>query len=173
MSRQRWAIASLHAPEDAETLSAIARVAIAHGHLEHVLKMTIRKLSGLTIVQVLDATKYSNMRDLREIARKLFRQKTNDEEHRLKFSSLLQRAERLSNSRNELIHRPWGQTDEGDWVVKGEDPRWGPRPSVQELQELADNMYALIEELNESHEQGFVSKVIRRARQNRQNLEIE
>ena len=171
MNRRRRTAASLHAPDDPSLLQAIARVAIAHGHLEHVLKMTIRKLAGLTIVEVLDATSFSSMRDLRDRAKKLFGQKCSDEEDRLRFASLLERGQRLSRRRNELIHRPLGLSIEGEWVVKGDDHYWGSAPTVQDLERLADDIDCLIRDLNSSHERGFVARVIRRARQNRRNEE--
>lgn len=147
-------------PTDDAVLKAVGQVAIAHGHLEYVIRMTIRSLIGMTVTQALDATQYVSMRDLRDYVRKLFQKKTTDRELRLRMNALLTEAERLTDSRNGLIHRTWGESPDGTLVIKGDDHSFGPSPTVEELNEIVTNIYDLIRRINNERMYGFIDQVV-------------
>ena len=148
------------APEDNAILCAVAKIAVAHGHLEYILKMTIRSLAQMSIHEVLDATEYVSARELREIIKRLFKKKTKDDQLRLKLSALLTEAGRLTEKRNGLIHRPWAQDVEGDLIIKGDDHHWEPLPPANELEELATSIYDLIRRINHERMSGFIYDVM-------------
>jgi hypothetical protein len=105
---------SLKLPTDLELLQAVGCVALAHGQLEHTLRMTVKILSGLSVQEALDATKMMGARDLRDKIKKLFKQRSRDEVGRTKLDALLNKAKRLSEKQNNLIHRPWAKDGHRD-----------------------------------------------------------
>lgn len=151
---------SLELPEDPKLLQAIGRVAVAHGQLEHILRMTIKVLSGLSVQEALDATSTMRVYDLRKKIKKLFEQKSHDEVAKTKLDALLNKAEQLSKKRNRLIHRPWAKDAHGKWVVKEEDHDWGPPPSAEELNQLAEGIWKNMIELNTARRKGFIKEVL-------------
>jgi hypothetical protein len=62
-----------HVPEDQELLAAFGEVALRHEHMNHILKMTIKSLAGLTPAEAIAATKYEGSAQLRDRVRKLAR----------------------------------------------------------------------------------------------------
>lgn len=158
--RKNVSMISLELPKDPNLLQAIGRVALAHGQLEHILCMTVKILSGLSVQEALDATSTIGVYDLRKKIKKLFRQKSDDEAARIKLDALLGKAGRLSNKRNRLIHRPWAKDTHGSYVVKEEDHVWGPPPSAEELNQLAEDIWKIMVELNTARLKGFVKEAL-------------
>lgn len=150
---------SLEIPTDAELLKAAGRVALAHGQMEYVLRMTVKSLSGLSVQEALDATATMKMSELRERIKKLFKEKSCGESEKTKLDALLNKCKRLSDKRNSLIHRPWAKDSNGKWVVKEEDHAWGQPPSIDELNQLATDIYNATVELNTARLYGFIKGV--------------
>lgn len=144
---------------DTELLQALGRVALAHGQMEHVLRMTVKSLSGLSVQEALDATATMKMSELRDSIKKLFKQKSCGESEKLKLNALLNKCKKLSERRNDLIHRPWAKDSTGQWVVKGEDHVWGQPPSNDELNQLATDISNAFVELNRARLDGFIKEV--------------
>jgi hypothetical protein len=151
---------SLELPIDAELLQAAGRVALACGQLEHMLCMTVKSLSGLSLRETLDATARMSASDLREKIKRHFKQKSRDEAAKTRLDALLNKAKRLSEKRNSLIHRPWARDKGGNWVVKEEDHTWGQPPSADELNQLADDIHSTAVELNTARLQGFIKEAL-------------
>lgn len=155
--------AIMRQPTDERILKAVGLVAIAHGHLEYILRMTVRTLTGMTVSDALDATQYASMRELRDNVKKLFRKKTEDAELRLRMNALLRQAERLTEKRNKLIHRTWGESPDGQLLIKGDDHVFGPPPTPAELETLTDEIYALIRQINHERMSGFINEAVTQA----------
>lgn len=151
---------SLAIPTDAELLQAAGRVALAHGQLEQILRMTVKSLSGLSIQETLDATAEMKSYQLREKIKKLFKQESCDESQKTKLDAILNKTKRLSDKRNHLIHRPWAKDGQGQWVVKEDDHAWGQPPSAQVLNQLADEIFQAAVELNTARLNGFIKEAI-------------
>jgi len=151
---------SLKIPTETKLLEAAGRVALSHAQLEHFLRMTVKSLSGLSLQEALDATKTMKVYELREKIKKLFKQKTRDESEKTRLDALLNKAKRLSDERNSLIHRPWARDSQGKWVVKEEDHSWGEPPSNGKLNQLANNIWKTGIELNTARLHGFIKEVL-------------
>lgn len=65
----------LSMPEDRNLLEAAGRVALAHGQLELMLRMTLKTLTGLSVDEALDATEKSKNWELRKDILDTFRRK--------------------------------------------------------------------------------------------------
>ena len=63
---------NFHEPEP-DVLQAVGRIALRHSQLDHMLKLTIKSLSGITVQQALHATAFEGSTVLRERIRKLAR----------------------------------------------------------------------------------------------------
>ena len=156
----KTSMVSLEIPTEAKLLQAAGRVALAHGQLEYSLRMTVKSISGLSVQEALDATATMKVYELREKIKKLFKQKTRDESEKTRLDSLLNKAKRLSEERNILIHRPWARDSQGKWVVKEEDHTWGKSPSNEKLDQLANNIWKVAIELNAARLHGFIKEVL-------------
>ena len=72
----------------------------------------------------------------------------------------LNKAKRLSDKRNELIHRPWAQDENGEWLVKDEGHTWGTLPTKDELNSLAKSINHISMEINAERLLGFISEIV-------------
>jgi hypothetical protein len=152
---------SLEIPTDLKLLQAAGRVALAHGQMEHTLRMSVKILAGLSVQKALDVTATMTAHNLRETIKRLFKQQSRDESATKKLVKLLDKIKRLSEKRNRLIHRPWAKDRQGQWVVKEEDHAWGQPPSIDELNQLADEIFKTVIELNTARLHGFIKEALR------------
>ena len=158
--RQSLGSVNLALPNDPELLKAAGAVGLAHGQLELMLRMTVKSLSGLTIEQALDATEDAKNWELRRQIERLFKQKTTNEVLRLRIKAILKNCERLSAQRNKLLHNAWAISEDGSIVTQGEKHAWGPAATVDDLQQLAHDIYGLVSELNDARLRGFIKELI-------------
>jgi len=161
--RKSMSKVNLTLPDDAELLKAVGRVALAHGQLELMLRMTIKTLSRLTVNEAMNATEKWKNWELRVEIEKLFRAKTNDPSLRLKVKALMGQSEHLSDRRNELLHGAFAITNDGSVVAKGADDKWGPPPEPEVFKKLADDIGVLVNDLNEARLRGFIRQVCEEA----------
>ena len=92
---------TFHVPDDQELLAAFGEVALRHEHMNHILKMTIKSLAGLTPAEALAATKYEGSGQLRERIRKIARKRLGEGTPLLKLQARkteLDKTPRYSNS---------------------------------------------------------------------------
>jgi hypothetical protein len=150
---------NLALPGDGELLKAAGRVALAHGQLELMLRMTIKSLSGLTVREALDATQRTKNWELRDEILRLFKGKTPDPTLRLKLKAILGRCEHVSDDRNRLLHNAWALAADGSVVMKGDNHAWGPAATVSDLDALAEDITSIVNELNEVRLSGFIHSV--------------
>lgn len=149
-----------YVPDDKELLAALGEVTLRHEHLNHILKMTIKSIAGLTVAEALNATQYEGARQLREYIRKLARKKLGASGACLKLSALLTRAERLTNQRNRLTHGIWAKELAGDPGLMGAPGELEALPSVDQLKALASDLVVLIQEINAARLEGFLKEAI-------------
>ena len=62
---------TLDIPTDSALLAAVGKVALRHGQLDYVLRMTVKSILKLSIRDALDATDRQGSRGLRDRVRKL------------------------------------------------------------------------------------------------------
>lgn len=156
-------LVTFYVPEDGALLTAIARVAVCHGHLEYSLRMMIKSFRGISIPDAFKATQWwSASRLRREIvaaARKLFGTGTEVE----RIEEVLGRAAKLSEARNKIIHGTYAKELDGSPRFRDEQLRWQAFPRAPDVSALADDITALTREMNETRLQGWLGAAIRRA----------
>jgi hypothetical protein len=146
----------LRLPDEPGLLAAAGRVALAHGQLEYVLRMTVKSILSRPTREVLDATEGENISKIRDLIKKLLRVYVRDEVVNCQIRALLTRAGRAAERRNKLIHRPWLESIEGGFIVKGDEHIWGAPPSAAELEGLAEKITEIAVELNDARLEGGV-----------------
>ena len=157
--RASMGMVNLSLPEDPELLEAAGRVALAHGQLELMLRMTIKTLTGLSVDEALNATEKSKNWELRRDIIQLFNKKTNDPVIRYKLKAIIGKCEQLSDERNRLLHNAWAIGTDGSILMKGEKHAWGPAASPESLRELASQINVQVNVLNNERLKGFIKEV--------------
>lgn len=146
----------LHVPDDCDLLAAVGVVALRHAHLDHILRMTVKSLSGVTVREALDETSRAGSRQLRTRIKKLAKGKLSEGAAMLQLDALLERCRKATEERNRLIHDIWASELDGDPKIMNSDHTWGPIPSIGELEALSSQLVQLTLELNLARLEGFL-----------------
>jgi hypothetical protein len=155
---------TFHVPDDTKLLAAFGEVALRHEHLNHILRMTIKTLARLRPDEAINATAYDGARQLRDRIRKLATQRLGEGEPLLKLQALLERCRRATERRNELMHGIWAKELDGDPMRRGQDQKWYPLPTAEDLKALANDIWVLADELNSARLAGFLSAALAKRR---------
>jgi len=152
----------LHIPEDPAVVGAVGRIALRHGQLDYILRMTIKTLGALSIQDALDATARLGSRDLRERIRKLARQQLGESAPLLRLEAILQRAAKATDRRNRLLHSLWAHELDGAPVIRDEDNHtFKAIPTPDELDAVANALAEIATELNMARLDGFLSEALK------------
>jgi hypothetical protein len=145
---------------DRTVLEAYGLVSIRHTQLDHILRFTIKTLAGLTVDEALDSTARTGSAELRDRIKKLARKRLGEGRPLELLRSILTRCERLTEQRNRLLHGVIGRELDGDEVMHNADNTWGRLPSVEELHQLAAQIAAITNELNDARLFGFLGEAL-------------
>jgi len=150
-----------HVPDDPTLLAELGRVSVLHSHLDYILKMTIRTLSGVSVHEVRDATTYESSSSLRERIKKLARQAIGEGPALIKLQALMQRCKRATERRNALVHGIYAKDmDGGEPIMSDADWSWKSQPSLDELKELSSELETLTNEINNARFHGFLAEAL-------------
>jgi hypothetical protein len=152
-----------HIPVDnRELLAALGEISLRHGHIDHVMKLLIKTFSDVTIQEAMDATARESSWNLREWVKKLARDKLGKGPALVKVQALLERASRITERRNALVHILCGKDQDGNPVAATEDLTvWKPLPTVADLNALAADMAALRVDISKARGKfGFITQAL-------------
>jgi hypothetical protein len=147
-------------PEDQAVLAAIGKIALRHGQLDHVLRMTIKSLTGVSANEAIDATARQGSRELRERIRKLARRRLGEGVALVQLEAMLERCRRATEKRNELLHSLWGHQLDGGHVMRTHGYELVAIPSVQELEAVAEALFQVAKDLDTARWDGFLSEAL-------------
>lgn len=153
---------SFHVPDDMDILGSLGKITLAHSHLDHILKMTIKTLSGVSVKQAVDATARDGSAALRRRIEKLAKQQLGEGKAFIQLQALMQRCKSATSRRNDLVHNIWARELDGEPLVRTEDHEWKPIPKLDELNTLFLEVEALTKELNQERLDGFLSEALQR-----------
>lgn len=149
---------TFHMPDDPAFLAAVGSVALRHTHLDHVLRMVIKSLSGASPDEARLATAGNGSAELRGEVRALGKMALGNGPAFIMLRAMLKRAEVLTRRRNELMHgicareiNPDAESDGemfGMAVMLDEELGSRPLPSNDELLALAEEIGKLVDLLN-------------------------
>jgi hypothetical protein len=150
-----------HMPEDPAWQQAYGRVAIVHAQLDHILRMFIKSLAGVTVEEALAATEREGSAVLRDRIRKLAKSRLGEGQNLIKVQALVERCRQATERRNEWTHNIIGRDMDGteEAMFKG-GQKWGPLPAVSEMDALVEAMYQLIGEINYARLHGWLAQVL-------------
>ena len=157
---------SFHVPQDSELLAAVGEVAIRHEQLSHILKMTIKSLTGVTPEEAFKATTHEGSAQLRDRVRKNARKRLGEGAPLVKLQAILSDCKRLTDKRNELVHGLWAQELDGDAHIRDSDGNARPIPTTAELRELARKLAELTGFLNTERLEGFLFQALSKRKHN-------
>lgn len=152
--------APTHAFPDDDHLLAIGKIAVRHGQLDNALRMIVGQLAGVSKEQALDATARQGSRDLRERIRKLAKKRLGEGPALVCLDALIERASRMSDKRNELLHSVWGRDFEGQDYVRGGDHAFRPAPPLAELADFLEQLTKLLTEVIDARFFGFLYEAL-------------
>jgi len=156
-------ILALTIPDDAGVLAAVGKIALRHGQLDYILRMTIKTISGVGFRPALDATRRNGSRELRERIRKLARKRIGEGASLLRLEAFLERASQVTERRNELLHSLWAYDMDRNPVIRDDAHRIQAIPAIAELEALAEAIRAVTAELNYERLEGFIKAELERA----------
>jgi hypothetical protein len=125
--------------------------------------MTIKTLGCLSIEDALDATSRQGSHELRKRIHKIANQKFGEGAVLLKLQAILERAQRLTQQRNQMIHSLWGRDLDDDIpVVRKDDHSWETAPSSEDINNLSSKIEKITKELNMARQEGFIFEALNR-----------
>jgi hypothetical protein len=151
---------SIALPGDRDLWEAIGLVAIRHAQLDHMLRMTVKTIEGLSVKEALDATDRQSSRELRTRVRSLVKKRIGEGPTLVRIDALLTRCRKATDKRNELLHSMWGTNQDGVPVTIGGDHLLRSAPMVSELKSVADEIAELASEINEIRLYGFLKAAL-------------
>lgn len=161
------AFLTLAIPTQPDLHAALGRLAIAHTHLELILRYVVKSIAGISVREALDVTNGDRTSDVRDRIKKLFKEKSPTAEEKTKLDMLLGAARRLSEMRNNFLHSAWSETSAGHAVLKGENHEWETAPNVDAVDAVVVEILSLVNTLNDERHFGFIYQVVERDKQRR------
>ncbi|MBX3651950.1 MAG: hypothetical protein KF771_11320 [Burkholderiales bacterium] len=155
-------LVGFHVPEDQALLAAFGEVALRHEHMNHILRMTIKTLAGITPAEAFAATKYESSRQLRDRIKGLARKALGEGAALLKLQAIVNSCEELTERRNQLVHGVWAKELDGDAHIRDSYGNERPLPTIAELKELAGAIDAHTRFLNSERLDGFLSEALKK-----------
>ena len=153
---------SLKVPNRPQLLDALGRLAVAHTHLELILRYTVKSLSGLSGSKSLDPTRRKSISDLRKRIKKRFKKHNPSAAEASRLDEFLEKAKLLSGKRNSYMHRAWSETEAGQTVLQGEDLQLGAAPSEAVIERVTSEILVLGKKINDARLHGFIHDVVQR-----------
>ena len=158
----------LAVPDRPQLLESLGRLAIAHTHLERILRYTVKTLSGLSGPKSLDPRKRKPISDLRKRIKKRFKKYHPTAAETYRLDELLEKAKLLSGKRNSYMHRAWSETEAGQVILHEEDLHLGAAPPEAAIERVASEILALGKQINNARLHGFIQEVVQRQQPNPQ-----
>lgn len=147
-------------PESDVLLAAVGEVTIRHAQLDHILKLTIKNLAELNLVEALDAMEGTTSRELRRRVIAFAAARLGDSPAFLKLEALVKRCQRVTRRRNKLVHGVWARELPNGKLVVHRSGEWKRPAGVDELRKLAEDIRQLTVEISNARSGGFLQEAL-------------
>ncbi|MCI0740820.1 MAG: hypothetical protein L0Y72_17355 [Gemmataceae bacterium] len=147
-------------PDEDKLLIAMGRLAVAHGNLEMVQIMCLKTLKKMRPHEALEEYRRIGASRVRQKIENTIRARAlpNEDVQLRHVIELLLDARCHSKRRNELIHRFWGERDNGKWVTSGDESNWEGLPAVDVIEDLIKGIIRTTAELNaQRFDKGYIA----------------
>lgn len=148
-------------PSDNATLASIGKIALRHAQLDNQLRMLVGDLTAVSKEEALDATVRHGSGQLRERIKRLAKAQFGEGPALVRLQALLERAARVTEKRNDLMHAVWGTERDGGGMVRGDDHVFRPAPAAAELDSLEDAIAEILEDIVDARVKGFVAEALK------------
>lgn len=156
-----------YVPDDADLLAAIAEVTLRHSHLDHMLRMMVKSLTGVDVRTAISATKRIGSARLRDRVLRLAKKRLGDGTDFVRLEDILNRCAILTAKRNRLTHNIWAQQlsdpDVGKQMVQNDELEWEAIPTVDDIQAITGEIRAIQEEMNHARLHGWLRDALDRS----------
>ncbi|HYM88154.1 MAG TPA: hypothetical protein VES92_03475 [Nitrospiraceae bacterium] len=160
--RMSLSMQRLTVPNRPQLLEALGRLAIAHMHLEGVLRYSVKTLSGVSDPKTLDPTRRKPISALRKKIKKRFKKHDPTAAEIYRLDELLEKAKLLSGKGNSYLYRAWSETEAGQVVLHEEVLDLRTAPPEAAIQRVVSEILALGKQINDAHLHGFIHDVVQR-----------
>ena len=147
---------------DTAHLESIGKITVWHGQLDHVLRLTVKSIRKISVIQAMDATARQGSHELRQRVRKLALKEFGEGETLVRLDAFLRRAQKATDRRNKTVHRFWARDPDGDLLAGDDDHTLGAPPCVAELDTVANELRTVLLELNTARLEGFLNEALSR-----------
>jgi hypothetical protein len=152
---------TLELPREEAVPAAVGHVAIRHGQLTHILKMTVKSILGISVREALDGTGRQSFRELKQRVRHLAKQRIGEGPALTRLDALLQRSQLVTDRRNDFIHSLWSRDAQGNPMIRDDEHQGRRIPSAALLNELAEEIHDIAADLNYARLEGFLADALR------------
>jgi len=142
-------------------LAEFGRIGVLHSHLDYILKMTLRSLTGVSIEEIRLATNYEGSSSLRGRIKKIARKRVGDGAVLIKLQALMERCKQVTAKRNALVHGVYATERFGEPIMSGPDWSWIAQPTLKELQALSVEIERLTNEINDARFRGYLADALK------------
>jgi len=149
-------------PENKNVQAALGVLVVRHGHLEYILRMTIKSLCGLSIHNALTDTNKKTAAILRKRIKKEAKDRLGQCAAVEKLLKWLSRSWKASDERNLYVHSVWARERDSPLKIQKEDFSWRPPPTVQELERLSSEIKSITDELDADRLEGSLFEAIKK-----------
>lgn len=144
-----------------EYLVNVGGVSVCHGHLDHMLRMTIKTLSNLPLDEALLATERTASSELRDTVKRLAKEQLGKGSVAfLQVCALLERCRQVTDRRNEIVHAIVGMELDGVHLMKTSSNDWRKLPPKEDVEALAVDIQRLASDINEARRKGFLAEAL-------------
>src|SRR5262249_2186568 len=145
-------VAILKIPDDIATLTAVGRIALRHSQLDRLTRLTLKHSGQEGYTDTTTGKMRLNFsKSLKEL-KKLVKEMATTEQPLKELRALLDRAKKVTSTRNDLLHSLWAEHD-GKMIMDGDEGA-GPAPSIAKLTQFYGELTGIVMELNESRLRG-------------------
>jgi hypothetical protein len=150
----------LDIPDDVAMQAAVGRIALRHGQLDHVLRLTVKTIQSMDFKSAMRATKNQGSYQLRDRIRKLAMKKLGEGDAMVQLDVLLERAREVTEKRNRTVHNVWARKSDGELVIRDDSSTINTLPTLEQLESLADDTARIVSDLNSARLKGFLHEAL-------------
>jgi hypothetical protein len=150
-------VAILKIPDDIPTLTAVGRIALRHSQLDRLIRLTLKHSGQEGYTDTTTGKMRVNFSKSLKALKKLVKEKATTEQPLNELRALLDRAKKVTRTRNDLLHSLWAEHD-GKMIMDGDEGA-GPAPSIAKLTQFYGELTGIVMELNESRLRGDLTKI--------------
>ncbi|WP_394201957.1 hypothetical protein [Shewanella waksmanii] len=148
-----------YVPQDQQLLANLGELILRAEHLNYMKTMLLKTLHEVSPKEAMEMSRKKGAAQLRKEVKKSSRE-LQCQQAITKINSFMERAETLTNERNQLTHGVWAQVEGSQPSIQVKDQGSQPIPSVAELRRISDAIDSLYKEINHERLHGCIKQAM-------------